>query len=40
MARHKKEFDADVVKLSMRTPDYLADMSGQLALGIMANLVG
>lgn len=40
MARHKKEFDADGVKLSMRTPDYLADMSGQLALGIMANLVG
>ena len=40
MARQRKEVDAEGVKLSMRTPDYLADMSGQLALGIMANLVG
>ena len=40
MARTKKEYDAEGVKLTMRTRDYLADMSGQLALGIMANLVG
>ena len=40
MARVKKEYDAEGVKLTMRTRDYLADMSGQLALGIMANLVG
>lgn len=40
MARVKKEYDAEGVKLTMRTRDYLADMSGQLALGLMANLVG
>ena len=40
MARVKKEYDAEGVKLTMRTRDYLADMSGQLALGIMGNLVG
>ena len=40
MARVKKEFDAEGVRLTMRTRDYLADMSGQLALGLMANLVG
>ena len=40
MARVKKEYDAEGVKLTMRTRDYLSDMSGQLALGIMANLVG
>ena len=40
MAKVKKEYDAEGVKLTMRTRDYLADMSGQLALGIMANLVG
>ena len=40
MARVKKEYDAEGVKLTMRTGDYLADMSGQLALGIMGNLVG
>ena len=40
MAKAKKEYDAEGVKLTMRTRDYLADMSGQLALGLMANLVG
>ena len=40
MAKARKEYDAEGVKLTMRTNDYLADMSGQLALGIMANLVG
>lgn len=40
MAKLKKEYDAEGVKLTMRTRDYLADMSGQLALGLMANLVG
>ena len=40
MAKVKKEYDAEGVKLTMRTRDYLADMSGQLALGIMGNLVG
>ncbi len=40
MARVKKEYDAEGVRLTMRTKDYLSDMSGQLALGIMANLVG
>ena len=40
MAKTRKEYDAEGVKLTMRTSDYLADMSGQLALGIMGNLVG
>ena len=40
MARAKKEYDSEGVKLTMRTGDYLADMGGQLALGIMGNLVG
>ena len=40
MAKVRKEYDAEGVKLTMRTRDYLADMSGQLALGIMGNLVG
>lgn len=40
MAKVKKEYDAEGVKLTMHTRDYLADMSGQLALGLMANLVG
>ena len=40
MAKVKKEYDAEGVRLTMRTRDYLADMSGQLALGLMANLVG
>ncbi|MBQ3424652.1 MAG: MFS transporter [Clostridia bacterium] len=40
MAKTKKEYDSEGVKLTMRTRDYLADMSGQLALGLMANLVG
>ena len=40
MGKTRKEYDEDGVKLTMRTPDYLADMSGQMALGIMENLVG
>ena len=28
MAKVKKEYDAEGVKLTMRTRDYLADMSG------------
>ena len=40
MAKARKEYDSEGVKLTMRTRDYLADMSGQLALGLMANLVG
>lgn len=40
MAKVKKEYDADGVKLTMRNRDYAADMCGQLALGLMANLVG
>ena len=40
MAKVKKEYDAEGVKLTMRKRDYMADMSGQLALGLMANLVG
>ena len=40
MAKVRKEYDAEGVKLTMRTRDYLADMSGQLALGIMGTLVG
>lgn len=40
MGKAKKEFDSEGVRLTMSTKDYLADMSGQLALGIMANLVG
>ncbi len=33
-------YDKDGAVRTMRTGDYLADMGGQLALGIMANLVG
>ena len=33
-------YDADGAKRTMKTVDYLADMSGQLSLGIMATLVG
>ena len=33
-------YDKDGAVRTMRTWDYLADMGGQLALGIMANLVG
>ena len=40
MAKVKKEYDAEGVKLTMRKRDYMADMSGQLALGLMSNLVG
>ena len=36
MAKVRKEYDAEGVKLTMRTRDYLADMSGQLALGHIA----
>lgn len=42
MAKNKEEvrYDADGEKRVMRKRDYLADMSGQLALGLMGNLVG
>lgn len=42
MTKTKKDlgFDKDGSKLVMRKRDYLADMSGQLGLGLMANLVG
>lgn len=40
MAKVKKEYDTEGVKLTMGTKDYMADMCGQLALGLMANLVG
>ncbi len=33
-------YDADGARRMMRTGDYMSDMSGQLALGLMANLVG
>lgn len=36
----KVRYDAEGAKMVMRKRDYLADMSGQLALGLMANLVG
>lgn len=42
MAKTKQEdrYDADGAKRVMRKRDYLADMGGQLALGLMANIVG
>lgn len=43
MAFGKKErptVDKDGAALVMRKRDYLADFSGQLGLGLMANLVG
>ena len=42
MGKKKKElgFDSDGAKKVMRKRDYMADMSGQLALGLMANVVG
>ncbi len=40
MAKVRKEYDDEGVRLTMGTKDYLADMCGQLALGLMANLVG
>lgn len=33
-------YDADGARRMMRAGDYMSDMSGQLALGLMANLVG
>lgn len=42
MATHEQivRYDAEGAVRTMKKADYLADMSGQLALGIMANLVG
>lgn len=42
MGKKKKElgFDSDGAKKVMRKRDYMADMSGQWALGLMANVVG
>ena len=43
MAFGKKDrptVDKDGAALVMRKRDYLADFSGQLGLGLMANLVG
>lgn len=42
MGKGKRELgvDNDGFKKMMRTGDYMADMSGQLSLGIMANIVG
>lgn len=42
MAKNKGEvrYDADGAKRVMRGKDYASDLSGQLALGLMANIVG
>ena len=42
MGRGKDEvrYDADGARRVMRKRDYMADFSGQLGLGLMANLVG
>lgn len=42
MAKDKNEvrYDADGARRVMRAGDYMADFSGQLALGIMGNIVG
>lgn len=42
MAKDKNEvrYDADGARRVMRTGDYMADFSGQLALGLMGNIVG
>ena len=40
MAKKELGFDSQGMRKVMRTRDYMADMSGQLALGIMGNLVG
>ena len=42
MAKNTQEvrYDADGAKRVMRTKDYAADLGGQLALGLMANIVG
>ena len=41
MGKKKKElgFDSDGAKKVMRKRDYMADMSGQWALGLMANVL-
>ena len=38
--KQKVLYDADGARRVMRKTDYMADMGGQLALGVMANLVG
>lgn len=38
--RNEVRYDADGARRVMRGKDYMADFSGQLALGLMANLVG
>ena len=38
--KQKVLYDADGARRVMRKRDYMADMGGQLALGVMANLVG
>lgn len=42
MAKDKNEvrYDADGARRVMRAGDYMADFSGQLALGVMGNIVG
>ena len=42
MAKDKKEvrYDADGARRVMRGGDYMADFGGQLALGLMSNIVG
>lgn len=42
MAKEKKEvrYDADGARRVMRGGDYMADFGGQLALGLMSNIVG
>lgn len=42
MAKNKDEvrYDADGARRVMHTGDYMADFSGQLALGLMGNIVG
>lgn len=42
MAKDKNEvrYDADGARRVMRGGDYMADFSGQLALGLMGNIVG
>lgn len=43
MGRKKNDgpkYDDKGIRMVMRKRDYMADMGGQLALGLMANLVG
>lgn len=42
MAKDKQavRYDADGARRMMRTGDYMSDLSGQVALGLMANIVG